>query len=148
MMKVMFFLTGNAEGFRVSEKTIMERCNISESGYKNARKKLVEMGWLNHKSGDYIQVNYDKIFNDYKALRAGSSDKPSVPVENEQVRSVTSPSQVVSEENQRVTEKTFIWSPDYTHNKINNRIKQYDMDKIIFSCENSATAAADAAAIP
>ena len=33
MYKVMMFLSGNAaEKFRVSEKTIMERCNISESG--------------------------------------------------------------------------------------------------------------------
>ncbi len=55
MAKIMYFLTGNAaDSFRVSEKTICERCNISESGYKNARKKLVEKGWLFHKPGEYI----------------------------------------------------------------------------------------------
>ena len=59
MYKVMMFLTGNAENeFKVSEKTVMDRCNISESGYKKARKKLVEMGWINHMPGEYIQVNF------------------------------------------------------------------------------------------
>ena len=38
MYKVMLFLSGNApDKFRASEKTVMERCNISESGYKGAR---------------------------------------------------------------------------------------------------------------
>ena len=41
-LKIMFFLTGNAEGFGVAEKTICERCNISERTYKTAREKLVK----------------------------------------------------------------------------------------------------------
>ena len=75
MAKVMLFLTGNGEGFKVAEKTILERCNISESGYKNARKKLIEKGWITHKPSDFIQVNYSKIFTDYKNLRLGYSDE-------------------------------------------------------------------------
>lgn len=61
-MKIMLFLTGNAEGFGIAEKTIMDRCNISESSYKNARKKLVEKGWITHKPGEAIIVNYNTIF--------------------------------------------------------------------------------------
>lgn len=65
MMKVMFFLTGQAQdgqSFGVAEKTICERCNISEQGYKNARKKLVNMGWLKHDKG-VITILYDNIYN-------------------------------------------------------------------------------------
>lgn len=63
-IKIMFFLTGNADNgsFRVSEKTICERCNISESGYKTARKKLISRGWIEHKDGK-ITVLYDNIYN-------------------------------------------------------------------------------------
>ena len=75
MAKVMLFLTGNGEGFKVAEKTILERCNISESGYKNARKKLIEKGWITHKPSDFIQVNYSKIFTDYKNLTLGYTDE-------------------------------------------------------------------------
>lgn len=59
--KVMMFLTGNAEGFAVAEKTICERCNIGETAYKKARKKLAEMGWIIHEQGKTIAVNYNKI---------------------------------------------------------------------------------------
>ena len=64
-MKIMLFLTGNAEGFGVAEKTILERCNISESAYKKARKKLVDKGWITHKPGEAIIVNYNTIFKGY-----------------------------------------------------------------------------------
>ena len=73
MLKVMYFLTGNAEGFRVSEKTVLERCNISESGYKKARQKLVAKGWLFHSPEKIIQVNFNKIYSDYRALQARGS---------------------------------------------------------------------------
>lgn len=60
-LKVMLFLTGNAEGFQVAEKTIMERCNISRTSYINARTKLKEKGWITHIEGKEIAVNYDVI---------------------------------------------------------------------------------------
>lgn len=63
--KVMMFLTGNAQGFGVAEKTICERCNISESAYKKARSKLVQMGWITHIQGKEIIVNYDEIYKIY-----------------------------------------------------------------------------------
>ena len=43
-LKIMLFLCGNAQGFKVAEKTICERCNISETGYRKARNKLVDLG--------------------------------------------------------------------------------------------------------
>lgn len=64
MIKLMYFLTANADGFKIAEKTVLQRCNISESGYKAARKKLVEMGWIYYKPGGYIKVNYNKIFSE------------------------------------------------------------------------------------
>lgn len=62
-LKIMLFLTGNAEGFQVAEATICSRCNISESGYKSARKGLIAMGWLHQdaKTNSLI-VDYDVIF--------------------------------------------------------------------------------------
>lgn len=64
MMKIMLFLTGNAPGFLVAEKTICDRCNISETGYKKARKKLIDMGWLSLSAGS-ITVNFDNIMKGY-----------------------------------------------------------------------------------
>lgn len=64
-LKVMLFLTGNAEGFAVSEATICERCNISEATYKNARTKLKNKGWISHTPGKEIIVNYNNIFKGY-----------------------------------------------------------------------------------
>ena len=63
-LKIMLFLTGNADGFQVAEKTIMDRCNISETAYKKARKKLAdELGWITHVPGKAIIVNYGVIYN-------------------------------------------------------------------------------------
>lgn len=76
MYKIMMFLTGNAEGFRVAEKTIIERCNISESGYKNARKKLVEKGWLTLVPGKEIIINYEKIYEEYRKSKGFPETTP------------------------------------------------------------------------
>lgn len=65
MLKIMFFLTGNSDNgnFRVSQKTICERCNISDTGYKEARKKLDAMGWIDYdKENNSITVLYDNIY--------------------------------------------------------------------------------------
>lgn len=74
--KVMMFLTGNAAdiGFRVAEKTILTRMNISERSYVSARKKLIDMGWIEHESGKHITVNYDKIYDDYDILLAARGE--------------------------------------------------------------------------
>ena len=65
----MLFLTGNSnEGdFRVVQKTIYDRMNISEKTYYNARKALQEMGWIQYvETENVIYVNYDKIYADYR----------------------------------------------------------------------------------
>ena len=59
--KVMMFLTGNAEGFSVAQETIMERMNITKSAYYDARKYLVEKGWISITDTEII-VNYDAIY--------------------------------------------------------------------------------------
>ena len=150
MLKIMYFLTGNAEGFAVSEKTILERCNISESGYKNARKKLIEKDWIFHKQGEYIQVNFNKIFSDYNKLRAGSSQNTRISGSTNGTLSVREPSEVFPEENRKVIDKTQGGYPDNTHNNINNNINHNSINRISNKispyCEKSASAAANAAA--
>ena len=59
--KVMMFLTGNAEGFRVVLETITKRLNITKSAYYDARNYLSKMGWITC-TGDCIVVNYDVIY--------------------------------------------------------------------------------------
>lgn len=121
MAKIMLFLTGNADGFRVSEKTIMERCNISETGYKKARKKLAEMGWIFHKPSEYIQVNFNKVFSDYKNARLGYLQK------TEEKTSVGGPSALskplnVSSESQTEATQEKSGATENTYNNINNNI--------------------------
>lgn len=62
-LKIMLFLCGNAQGFKVAEKTICERCNISETGYRKARNKLVDLGWISYTPYKEIIVNYNTIYN-------------------------------------------------------------------------------------
>jgi len=69
-IKVMLFLTGNSNDgdFRIAQKTIFNRMNISEKPYYSARKKLIEMGWINYDpKANAIYINYDKIYEDYQA---------------------------------------------------------------------------------
>ncbi len=127
MAKIMLFLTGNAEGFRVSERTICHRCNISESGYKKARKKLVEKQWIFHKAGGYIQVNFNKIYSDFRVLEAGcSQDDPQETEEKVDVgafKILSNPSEGSSVQTTGNTEKTEGGFPQNTYNNINNIIK-------------------------
>ena len=144
MAKIMLFLTGNAEGFRVSERTILERCNISESGYKKARKKLMEKQWIFHKPGEFIQVNFNKIFSDYRALEAGCPQEPSQnAVSVAGTKTVSNPSEVSSVQATGGFEDTIDGFPEDTHNNINNSIKD-NINSISdkgFRCEDTPSAA-------
>lgn len=62
-VKLMFFLTANAGdgSFGVAEKTVLDRCGMSESTYKRAKKALIEKGWITAVSGKSITVNIEKI---------------------------------------------------------------------------------------
>jgi len=112
-IKIMLFLTGNANdgSFAVAEKTIIERCGISEITYKKARKSLVEKGWLIHnvgyngKPGEII-VNYNAI---YDSEKENSEDTLSLYHEDTSV----------------LSEDTLNWYLDDTYNNIGeNTIKQ------------------------
>lgn len=146
MYKIMMFLSGNAPNkFKVAEKTIMERCNISESGYKKARKKLVDMGWISHAPSQYIQVNFNKIYSDYDNYRQGCSEKfpaPSEMVNSENGDKVFSKMEGVS------SEQVNGFSQD-TYNNISNTIINNNITNIADKgsrCEETCSAAASAAA--
>ena len=109
MLKIMLFLTGNAEGFKVAEKTITERCNISESGYKTARKKLEAKGWITCTNG-LITVNYDAIYG-----KQGVTEN--IPINtNEKMKGYT------ENTSQGYTEKSPQGYTENTHNNISNNI--------------------------
>lgn len=149
MVKIMYFLTGNAPGFRVSEKTILDRCNISESGYKKARKKLVEMQWIFHKPGEYIQVNFNKIFKDYGSLQngvsqAGVSHEPSQTNSKQTSTKLSNPSEDLSVDYGDISEYSWERYSENTYNNITNNIN-HNIKKINdngFRCEDTPSAAA------
>lgn len=62
--KVMMFLSGNAEGFYVSEGSICNRCCISERSYFRAKEFLQKKGWITCVPYKAIIVNFDRIYGD------------------------------------------------------------------------------------
>lgn len=64
--KLLMFLTGSADGFRIAEKTACERCSLSERGYRNARKFLKENNLIRLTPDNRIEVNYEAIYNHQK----------------------------------------------------------------------------------
>lgn len=115
-MKVMLFLTGNAAdgSFGVAEQSVLERCNISETAYKNARKKLISMGWITHVAGKSITVNYDKIY----AVMGDTDNTPSK--EDKKIKGDTDNTPL------RDTDNTPQGYSNNTHNNITNSITKYD----------------------
>lgn len=79
-IKVMLFLTGMATdgSFKVSTETILQYCNISERGYKRAREKLVDMGWISHDPSKSITIHYNKILEDYEKYLLACHDDTSI----------------------------------------------------------------------
>ena len=63
-IKLMCVLIGTAGNgsFRVSQRWMMEQTGMDESGYKKARKALIERGWLELKNG-CLYVNFNEIWN-------------------------------------------------------------------------------------
>lgn len=107
MLKIMLFLTGNAEGFGVAEKTICERCNMSESGYRKARKKLEEKNWITVTDGKII-VNYNVILGITENTPIIHSQKTMGITENTPLT---------------ITENTPLGITENTHNSISDSIK-------------------------
>lgn len=85
-LKLILFLTGNADNgsFAVPEATVMNRCGMTETTYKSARKGLIEKGWIIHKpsangqQGEII-VDYDAI---YKSAEGNIENTPSTDIDN------------------------------------------------------------------
>ncbi|MBQ3520144.1 MAG: hypothetical protein IJA31_12570 [Clostridia bacterium] len=128
---MILFFTGNATNgsFAVAEKTVMDRCGMSEETYKKARKALVEKGWLIHNPGTKerageIIVDYDAI---YKSAQGQLEDTPSSKIEDSPMHSEYPPSGDI----------------ENTHNNIIENIKKDNSDiikiqetkKVIDFCE-------------
>ena len=62
-IKLMCLLIGTAGdcNFRVSTKWVLEQTGMDETGYKRARKELIERGWLIHENGT-LTVDFDRIW--------------------------------------------------------------------------------------
>ena len=62
-IKLMCLLIGTAGNgsFRVSTKWVLDQTGMDETGYKRARKELIERGWLIHEGGTLI-VDFDRIW--------------------------------------------------------------------------------------
>ena len=60
-LKIMLVLTGCGDNFRISESMIKERTGLSASGYRTARARLEEMGWISKNIDGYITINMEKI---------------------------------------------------------------------------------------
>lgn len=74
-IKLMCLLLGTAGNgsFSVSEKFVTDTCNISEQGYKTARKALVNRGWITHDTKNQkIIVNIDMM---YKAIEEKAKEE-------------------------------------------------------------------------
>ena len=80
-LKVMLFLTGNAEGYSLVQEATLKRLGISKDPYYRARKALIDRGWLSmEEDGDkvYIIVNYNKIYQEGKKfLEEGTCENTS-----------------------------------------------------------------------
>ncbi|MBQ8506941.1 MAG: hypothetical protein IJ466_05890 [Clostridia bacterium] len=63
-IKLMCVLIGTAGNgsFRVSQRWMMEQTGMDESGYKRARKALIDRKWISLENG-CLYVNFDEIWN-------------------------------------------------------------------------------------
>ena len=48
-LRIMMVLIGTKEGFKISEKWILDRTGLLHASYITARKALVKRGWLSHR---------------------------------------------------------------------------------------------------
>lgn len=80
-LKLMLFLTGNAEGYKLIKEATIARLGVTVNPYYNARRALAEKGWISVEvKGDstYIVVNYDKIYKDGKSILDGANKKEGI----------------------------------------------------------------------
>ena len=151
-LKTMLFFTGNSnEGdFRVSQKTIYERMNISEKPYYQARKKLQSMGWIHYDEAQkVIYVNYDKIYSDYKKYlrgKEGGSDNSPERTTTDGVAVMKALSGQSSENDVNCSDDSLQDGCKDRYNNINNNINNTINKKI--REKKSGSAGAAIAALP
>ena len=63
-LRIMMVLIGTREGFKISEKWILERTGLQHASYITARKALVNRGWLTLAAAQDIIVNFNAIRNE------------------------------------------------------------------------------------
>lgn len=61
-LRVMMVLIGTKEGFKISEQWILDRTGLQHASYINARKALVNRGWLSLEAANSITVNFNNIY--------------------------------------------------------------------------------------
>lgn len=70
-LRVMIVLLGTKPGFAVSEEWILDRTGLKERSYIEARKALVNRGWITHTAFKNIVVNIDAIYAEKPETTAG-----------------------------------------------------------------------------
>lgn len=63
-LRIMIVLIGTKEGFKISEKWILDRTGLLHASYITARKALVKRGWLTHDESEGITVNFNTILDE------------------------------------------------------------------------------------
>lgn len=61
VIKLMIVLVGTKEGFGLSKKWVMDRTQMTEKTYYQARQKLIDAGWLELSENNILTINYDAI---------------------------------------------------------------------------------------
>lgn len=62
-LRIMLVLLGTKEGFKISEKWILDRTGLLHASYIKARQALVNRGWITHEESKGITVNINAIYN-------------------------------------------------------------------------------------
>ena len=63
-LRIMIVLIGTKEGFKITEKWILERTGLLHASYIKARQELVKKGWLSHSEKEGITVNFNTILDE------------------------------------------------------------------------------------
>ena len=84
-LRIMLVLIGTKEGFNVSEKWILERTGLQHASYINARKALINRGWLTLINQTEIIINYENILGQEKIEnRAEAGSTATTPTQAEE----------------------------------------------------------------
>lgn len=63
-LRIMIVLIGTKQGFKISEKWILDRTGLLHASYIKARQELVKRGWLSHNEAEGITVNFNAILDE------------------------------------------------------------------------------------